>query len=104
MGLPQDTVDVIIRDVVAQGNGRLFCSNSGAAGSLGNRESSLVGLLDAGTGTCHAVRTANPTAVTAGRLLGKKDLRVSVLYHFWLKFPMKKCLTIGLSTNIIIKK
>jgi len=94
VGLLQDTVDVIIGDVVAQGNGRLFC-NSGAAGGLGNRESSLVGLLGAGTGTCHAVRTANPTAVTAGRLLGKNDLRVSVLYHFWLKFPMKNVLQVG---------
>lgn len=60
---------------MAQGNGRLFCcvgGSNGAAGSLGNMESSLVSLLDAGTGSCHALRTANPTAVTAGRLLGKK--------------------------------
>lgn len=72
MGLPQDTVDVIVRDAVAQGNGRLFCcvgGSNGATGSLGNMDSSLVSLLDAGTGTCHALRTANPTAVTAGRLL-----------------------------------
>lgn len=67
---------------MAQGNGRLFCCVGGsnrAAWSLGNMDSSLVSLLDAGTGTCHALRTANPTAVTAGRLLGeKKDLRIRV--------------------------
>ncbi len=57
-------------------------------------ESSLVSLLDVGSGSCHPLRTAGPTAVTAGRLLGNEELRmnkkrvVSVLYHFWLNFSL----------------
>lgn len=74
-----------------------------AAGSLGYMESSLVSLLDVGSGSCHPLRTADPTAVAAGRLLGDKQLRmnkkrgvavVSVLYRFWLKFS--QCLLVNI--------
>lgn len=66
-------------------------------------ESSLVSLLDVGSDSCHPLRTADPTAVTAGRLLGDKELRmnkkrgvavVSVLYHFWFKFSL--CLLVDI--------
>lgn len=45
----------------------------GAAGSLGNVESSLVAALNAGAGRSQPLWTANPAAVTAGRLLGRKE-------------------------------
>lgn len=41
-------------------------------------ESSLVSVLDVGTGSCHPLRTADPTAVTAGRLLSDKELRIRI--------------------------
>lgn len=71
MGLSQDAVDVVVRDAVLdQGGGWIFClgGDGRAAGSLGNRKSSLVSGLNGGTGPDHLLWTAYATAVTAGRL------------------------------------
>lgn len=83
MGLSQDAVDVVVGDVVlAQGDDRIFSvgGGDGAAGSLGNMESSLVTALNAGAGRSHPLWTANPTAVTAGRL--SRETQKRGLHYF----------------------
>lgn len=80
VGLSQDAVDVVVRDaVLAQGGGWIFWlgKDSRAAGSLGNMKSSLVSGLNGGAGPYHLLWTADPTAVTAGRLSRKKEVETS---------------------------